>query len=321
MNRFWKYITLPLLQAQKPKVVVEIGSQYGCGTKLLCKFCCENNAAMHTIDPDPQFNQTDFQRVLGNRFFIHKAMSLEILPTIHNMDVVFVDGDHNWYTVYNELKLISEQSQQDKHPFPVLLMHDVCWPYGRRDLYYNPETIPPEFRNKYEQRGVLPEKKDLSDFGLNSHLFNAAMEGGKQNGVLTAIEDFIKGADEVMHFYTIPAFNGYGILISESRLNQCDELPKFLLDIIPTAGILSLISDLEMDRVKSQVKHITKDQILSEANISIAEKDQAITALEEAVSQNESAGLYQRSHNLFLPLWTAGLQYLYWPFQGSGPFR
>ena len=35
-------------------------------------------------------------------------------------------------------------------PLPVLILHDVCWPYGRRDLYYDPEHdpggVPPALR-------------------------------------------------------------------------------------------------------------------------------------------------------------------------------
>ena len=32
-------------------------------------------------------------------------------------------------------------------------MHDVGWPYGRRDLYYAPEQIPEEFRQPYRRAG------------------------------------------------------------------------------------------------------------------------------------------------------------------------
>ena len=27
-------------------------------------------------------------------------------------------------------------------PLPLLVLHDVGWPYGRRDLYYDPDDIP-----------------------------------------------------------------------------------------------------------------------------------------------------------------------------------
>ena len=72
------------------------------------------------------------------------------------MDAALIDGDHNWYTVYNELQLLAEVAREAGAPLPVLIMHDVGWPYGRRDLYYAPEQIPEEFRQPYAQRGMRP---------------------------------------------------------------------------------------------------------------------------------------------------------------------
>ncbi len=68
-------------------------------------------------------------------------MSLEQLPLLEEIDAVILDGDHNWYTVYNELKLLSRQVD-DGRPYPLVLVHDIGWPYGRRDLYYDPDVDP-----------------------------------------------------------------------------------------------------------------------------------------------------------------------------------
>ena len=52
--------------------------------------------------------------------------------------------------------MLAEASASAGAPLPVLILHDVCWPYGRRDLYYVPERIPEEFRQPYAQRGMRP---------------------------------------------------------------------------------------------------------------------------------------------------------------------
>ena len=53
-------------------------------------------------------------------------------------------------------------------PLPVIVMHDVLWPYGRRDLYYVPERVPEEFRQPYEMKGIRPGTKQvLPTGGLN----------------------------------------------------------------------------------------------------------------------------------------------------------
>ena len=59
-------------------------------------------------------------------------MSLDELPRLEKMDAVIIDGDHNWYSVYNELKLLARQVEKGG-PFPLSFVHDVGWPYGRRD--------------------------------------------------------------------------------------------------------------------------------------------------------------------------------------------
>ena len=68
--------------------------------------------------------------------------------------MALVDGDHNWYTVVNELRLIAATSAGAGEPLPVLICHDVGWPYGRRDLYYAPEQIPEEYRQPWAQQGA-----------------------------------------------------------------------------------------------------------------------------------------------------------------------
>ena len=48
---------------------------------------------------------------------------------------MIIDGDHNYYTVSEELRLIAERARTA--PLPLLLFHDVCWPHARRDDYFD----------------------------------------------------------------------------------------------------------------------------------------------------------------------------------------
>ena len=81
------------------------------------------------------------------------------------MDAALIDGDHNWYTVYHELRLLHEVARAAGEPLPLLILHDVGWPYGRRDLYYGPEQIPEEFRQPYAQQGMLKGSSELLEAG------------------------------------------------------------------------------------------------------------------------------------------------------------
>ena len=145
-----------------------------------------------------------------------------MLPGLGAVDVAFVDGDHNWYTVYNECRLLAEASRAAGEPLPVMVFHDVGWPYGRRDLYYDPSTIPEEHRQPYERLGMRPGRAKLvRRGGLNPTLHNAVVEGGPRNGVMTAIEDFVAECAESVRLLVLPVYWGLAVLVDEARLAAC----------------------------------------------------------------------------------------------------
>ncbi len=127
-------------------------------------------------------------------------------------DAVIIDGDHNYHTVSEELRLIDERAAGDE--LPLLLFHDVGWPHARRDSYYAPDRIPEAERQPMVERGgIAPEEPGLTDRGLPLP-WVAEREGGERNGVLTAIEDFIAGRDR-LRLAALPLFFGFGVLWDE----------------------------------------------------------------------------------------------------------
>src|SRR5699024_517351 len=119
----------------------------------------------------------------AGQYVFHRDLSLNVLGDLPPVDAALIDGDHNWYTVYNELRLLREVARQHDAPLPVLLLHDVGWPYGRRDLYYDPTNIPDEHRRDWKRAGMEPGRSRLVPFGagLNPTLANAKVQGGRQN--------------------------------------------------------------------------------------------------------------------------------------------
>src|SRR2546430_4006107 len=168
MFPFWDVVIAPALDAIGAKRVVEIGALRGETTVLMLEHLGPD-AELHVIDPAPEFDPTEHQEKFAGRYMFHRDISHNVLPHLPVMDAALVDGDHNWYTVYNELKMLAATARASERPLPLLIMHDVCWPYGRRDLYYAPERIPEEFRKKYAQRGMKMDKPGLvlAGGGLN----------------------------------------------------------------------------------------------------------------------------------------------------------
>ena len=119
------------------------------------------------------------------------------------------------------------------------MLHDVLWPYGRRDLYYTPETIPEGYRHPYDQRGMVPHVAELmQQGGLNPTLHNAVHEGGPRNGVMTALEDFMSEDERSLRVVIVPFHFGLAIVVDERRLAERPRLASVLDELESAEGRL-----------------------------------------------------------------------------------
>jgi Methyltransferase domain len=202
-------LVLPCLEAAGARSVVEVGAYAGDLTRVLVDWAAGSGARIAAIDPAPQPGLTvlaDEQPALE----LIRETSLAALPRIPLPDAVIIDGDHNYFTVAEELRIIGERVADAA--LPLLVFHDVCWPHGRRDDYFDPDAIPPELRQPIAggAGGIVPGDDGLRPGGL-PYARSAAREGGPRNGVLTAIEDFAAGRDD-LRLAVVPAFFGLGVL-------------------------------------------------------------------------------------------------------------
>ena len=289
MNRFWTNIILPIIKGINASYIVEVGSDTGINTENILEYCMEHNAHMAAIDPFPRFDVDEFKAKYGDKFEIYTELSLNRLPLLGDYDVILLDGDHNWYTLYNELKVIEGKFKDKK--FPIVFLHDIGWPYARRDLYYNPEDIPEVYRQPYKKLGMYPGKTELQEVGLNAHLYNAIYENNAKNGVLTAIEDFISESNLEFSFKFINAYHGLGILFSND-----DETENIVKNVIKSAGLLD---NLEEERVKLEIARVElKDAHAKSKKLLEKELDKNRTKLRQTEDQLKSSNqLIQNKQN------------------------
>jgi hypothetical protein len=174
---------------------------------VLVDWAAVSGARVLAIDPAPQPGLVELASEHPSLELIRET-SLDALPTIELPEVVIIDGDHNYYTVASELRLIGERIRGPE--LPLLLFHDVCWPHGRRDDYFDPDQIPSEYRQPVvgERSGISPDDPGSKPDGLPYHR-SAAREGGLRNGVLTAVEEFV-GMHDRLRLVVVPAFFGFG---------------------------------------------------------------------------------------------------------------
>jgi hypothetical protein len=194
-------LILALMDAAGVQSVAEIGAFRG---ELTRKLLESSETKVTAIDPEPP-------KELVALVSSHKGLelvretSLEALQHIPIPDAVILDGDHNYYTMEGELRLIAER----RDPLPLLMFHDVGWPLGRRDAYHSPERIPEDNRQPLTPGEELAPEPG---FAYDRPFARVAdHEGGPRNGILTAIENFLKSRGDV-GFGLVPAFFGLGVM-------------------------------------------------------------------------------------------------------------
>jgi hypothetical protein len=204
----------PYIKACGYRSICEIGSSRGENVDVLLQL---PKISISIIDP---CLDSDLSKKYENNdnVTVYKGLSLDVLPKISEQyDCVIIDGDHNWYTVFNELICIEKHGLLKADG--VIFMHDTGWPYGRRDMYYLPETIPSEFRQPYARKGIIYGQRELSEKGGDKINYNNALyEGGEKNGVLTAAEDFFKQHKKRYEFLNIMTGHGLGVLYKKNGI-------------------------------------------------------------------------------------------------------
>ncbi len=229
MYPYWNPIIKPLLIARGARSLVEIGAERGRNTRNLLEYCTEHGAKLQVIEPAPKFDLDSWLKVHEGHFTLDRRRSLEALRSLEPFDTILIDGDHNWYTVYHELKLVEQRSRELSQPMPLVLLHDVGWPYGRRDLYYFPEQIPAAHRHPYARQGMRPDTPELLEQGgLTAGRCNARQENTPRNGVLTAVEDYLRESEQPLKFLKIPGYAGLGILCPAVLEAQVPEVARFM---------------------------------------------------------------------------------------------
>ena len=162
--------------------VLEIGVYHADNTRKLLE--TYPKMQLTSIDPAGHENISQLLEEYPTRFNYVQYYSIPFLENNENeFDVVLIDGDHNRYTVYNELRLIFERFEK----FPLIILHDTNHPWGRQDYSYQPSTIP---------MGEL---------------------GGIRQGVLTGVEDFIHDFtdEEMLRYFRLTLYQmgpGLGVL-------------------------------------------------------------------------------------------------------------
>ena len=238
----FREVILPALDLVGARSVVEIGGEGGTFTRELASWAEERGAVVRCIDPSP----SDALVQLADEspaVELLRCRSLEALDGLEPADVYLVDGDHNYFTLSRELRAITAASGG---PAPVLFVHDVGWPAGRRDMYYDPGSLPPEGVHPYTyEEGVTVGCSGTVPNGFRGagEFAWARSEGGPDNGVLTAVEGFLAEHPE-LDMHIVPCVFGLAVIYAR------DSAPApGLAELLDAYAGNPLLQRLEQNRV------------------------------------------------------------------------
>jgi SAM-dependent methyltransferase len=266
-------VMVPCLDAVQARSVVEVGAYAGDLTGLLVQWARRGSARVVAIDPSPHDELVELDRNSPELELIRET-SLEALPRVSDSDVVIIDGDHNYWTVSEELRIVAEAAPGPD--MPLVLLHDVSWPHARRDDYFDPEQIPADFLQEIAEGGrVFPGVAGLRTGGL-PYRYPAAREGGARNGVLTAVEDFVESRDD-LRLAVVPAFFGLGVIWHREApwASEVERIVEFW-DRNP------MLERLEANRVLHLAGTHYQMDILARANERIARQEAVLKRLLES---------------------------------------
>lgn len=178
-----------ILKDSKSKNILLIGFKSGNLIEFILKYVKINSGKLMCIDSKPKINVDDIVADKNN-FTLFRQDSLIKLADFQDYDAVFIDGNPNWYTVYNELNIIENNCKK----FPLIFICNAVFPNERRDAYYYFDNIPSHYQQINSKkliifRDITNESKKIV---FKDDHYHAIYSNTEKNGVLTAIEDYVQ---------------------------------------------------------------------------------------------------------------------------------
>jgi len=264
-------IIVPALDTAGARRIVEVGGETGGFTSHLAERARANDGHVHIVDPSPS---SELEQLAGLRSEVTlvREPSPQALLSIEAADAYVIDGDHNYATVTGELAAVRERGGPI---WPLVVLHDVGWPWARRDLYYRPDALPTEAVHPHTyEGGVRPGRREVGPGGFSGagEFAYALEEGGPRNGVLTAVEDFL-AEQPSLELVRVPCIFGLGF-VYDRHAPYAERLRARLAVYDESA----LLARLEENRI---ALYLRLHDVLDDVETAVAERDETRSALDE----------------------------------------
>jgi len=256
VHRLFVPVIAPLIEAIQPRAIVEVGVGSGRLTRRLLEAPGAAGAVIHAIDPEPTLDP-DLRASEPERLRVHEERSLAVLGATGPVDLALLDGDPNWYSVHSELTLLTRAAERAERSAPLIVAHNVHWPFGRRDGYYDPAVIPPASRRDHSELGLVPGRREPAGTGLRLVPWVARRDFEPRSGVLTAVEDFLATSALDWTSVELPGFHGVAVLAESKLLERRPALVAVLRDLRSSRSLGRQARSAESARLMAELELAT----------------------------------------------------------------
>ncbi len=270
MHRCYATVIEPVLDALRPDSIAIVGTESGPLTRRIARTA---GAALHAVD----------------------ALAVPgALRDAGPVDLVLLGGDPNWYAVTSALERATAVARAAGREAPVFVVHNVHWPFGRRDGYHDPQRIPAAARHEHTDGGLAPTSRGPVADGIRLTPFVAVSERGARNGVLTAVEDFMAADTEVWQLAEVPGLGGTAVLVGAGRARRQPGLTGLLAELRSAATLRRAARRAEAGRFEALLERVPPPAPAVDADALVAERDAAQAAAAEVRQQLEAVAEAQR---------------------------
>ena len=207
MFPFWELAIAPVLEAiRRQDAIVEIGALRGETTVLMLERLGPD-AELHVIDPVPEFDPDRARAAVPRPLHLppgHQPQRAR--RACRRWTSRSIDGDHNWYTVYHELRMLADGAARRRATA-------AGADHARRAAGRTAGATSTTRRSGSPRSSASRTRSGACGRagssccpggGLNPTMYNAVDEGGPRNGVMTALDDFIAEYDRPLRRVVLP---------------------------------------------------------------------------------------------------------------------
>ena len=229
MHRCFATVIEPLLIGLGSRTIAEVGAGHGRVTARILRAATRGDITIHAIEPYPTPELLRLARE-DPRVEVHAARGADALGAIGAVDLVLLDGDPNWSTTHAELAVVAARSREAGRPTPVIVVHNVHWPFGRRDGYHAAHVPEAALRRPSAEAGLLPGRARPAD------------------------DDFVAGDRGEWELVELPGFGGTAVLADTARLAHDPRLRGVLAALRSPDAVRRAGRRAEAGRIEAELR-------------------------------------------------------------------